>query len=335
MIKMKLSFQDIKEAKEKLAPFVKKTKLIRSAHFSQKTGLNVFLKKETEQKIKSFKIRGALNKILSLSEEEKARGLIAASAGNHAQGVALAGRLLNIKTCVVMMENASRLKIEAVRALGAKLILKGKNYTQSYRHAQAIKGDRVFIHPFADPWIIAGQGTAGLEIIEDLPNADAVIAPVGGGGLFAGLSLALKSVAPQARVYGVVWEGTPDFCRAFNQAGPEKPCLCGQRPKKARASISGLTDGIAVQKSLPIMPKLCASLSAGAYCVSEKDIAQTLVELKEYEGITVEGSGASALAGLLKYRRVWNLGPTVCAVLSGGNIDKEVLNRLLDKPESL
>lgn len=331
---MKLSFQDIKKAEKQLAPFVKKTKLMRSNHFSQKTGLNVFLKKETEQKIKSFKIRGALNKILSLTKEDKARGLIAASAGNHAQGVALAGRLLNIKTRVVMMENASRLKIEAVRALGAQLILKGKNYTESYRYAQAIKGDCVFIHPFADPWIIAGQGTVGLEIIKDLPHVNSVITPVGGGGLFAGMGLALKTLKPSVRVYGTVWEGTPDFCRVFNKVDQKKPCLCGQTPKQARPSISGLTDGIAVQKSLSIMPKLCAKTGDKTLCVSEKDIAKTLVELKKHEGITVEGSGAAALAGLLKYHRVWDLGKTVCVVLSGANIDKEVLSQLLDQTQA-
>ena len=325
---MKLSFADIQQAKSRLSPLVEKTKVTLSPHFSQKLSLNLFFKWESDQKIKSFKIRGALNKILSLTEKEKAQGLIAASAGNHAQGVALAASHLKIKARVVMMEKASQVKVEACKKLGAEVILKGKNYDESYSYAQSIKGNSIFIHPFADPQIIAGQGTVGIEIFEDLPKIHSVVVSVGGGGLLSGVSLALKSLNPSVKIYGVVWEETSDFCRKFNRVEKGKSCLC-QKNISPKTVKSGLTDGIAVKQSHPQMLDLCSPHVEGIACVSEEEIAKCIIELKDREQEVVEGSGAAGLAGLLKHYKTWELGRNCCVVISGANIDPAVLSQII------
>ena len=325
---MKLSFSDIQQAESRIAPLVKKTKVTRSAYFSQKLGIHLFFKWENEQTIKSFKIRGALNKILSLTNKEKTQGLIAASAGNHAQGVALAANHLNIKARVVMMETASKVKVEAAKRFGAEVILKGKNYDESYSYAQSIKGNSIFIHPFADSQIIAGQGTVGVEILKDLPDIQSVVLPLGGGGLLAGVSLALKTLKPSVKIYGAAWEGTPDFCRNFNKIEKEKLCLC-EKNIPLKAGKSGLTDGISVKKSLPQMVDLCSQNVEGIACVSEEDISKCIGDIKTKEHTSVEGSGAAGLAAVLKHHKIWDLGQNCCVVISGANIDEVVLSQII------
>ena len=327
---IKINFKDIQSAEKRLKPFIAKTSLSRSDYFSKKLSSSIFLKWETEQKIKSFKIRGALNKIFSLTEEEKSKGLIAASAGNHAQGVALASQLLNIKARVVMMETASKVKISATKNLGAEVILKGKTYDESYSYAQSIKGDSIFIHPFADSEVIAGQGTVGLEIVKDLDQLDSVVVPVGGGGLLAGIALAVKNLKASVKVYGVVWEGTADFCRNFNNISSEMKCLC-KKEIPLQYSKSGLTDGIAVRKSFPEMVKLSSQYVDGVFCVTEGEISKCILELAKAENKKAEGSGVAGLAGLLKYYEKWDIGKNCCVIISGSNIDEEVLSQLKQK----
>ena len=331
---IKLSLSDIKKAKSRLAPFIKKSRLSFSPYFSEKAETKLYLKWETEQETKSFKVRGALNKILSLSEREKKKGLIACSAGNHAQGVALAARLLNLQARVVMMEKSSPLKVESARKLGAKVILKGKNYQESYRYAQSIKGDSVFIHPFADPKIIAGQATVGIEIVEDLPEVESVVVSTGGGGLLSGVSFALKKLKPSVKVYGASWAGTSDFCRKFHQIPPLAPCLCGAG-ETALSGQKGLTDGIAVQKSSPEVATFASAAAAGLACVSEEEISSCLMEIKTQEGAIVEGSGAAGLAGALKYKTKWKLGKSCCVVISGANIETGFLSRLFNQKANI
>ena len=327
-MKLELSFKDIQLAGERLSPYIKHTSLSKSDHFSSQLGLSVFFKWETEQEIKSFKIRGALNKILSLTKEEQSRGLIAASAGNHAQGVALASQLLGIKARVVMMKKASKVKIQATRGMGAAVILEGKNYDESYEHAKSIKGDSIFIHPFADPYTMAGQGTIGFEIFKDLPQIDSLIIPIGGGGLLAGLSICIKQLKPSVKVYGVVWEGTPDFCRSFNKIKEGNNCLCKKQIPLLQ-SKSGLTDGIAVKKSHPEMVEFCSQYVDGVFCVSEKEISSAIIKIKKVTGKVVEGSGSAALAGLLKYHKTWKLGQNCCVMISGANIDQDTILKLI------
>ena len=325
---IQVNFQDIQAAEKCLAPYINKTKLSRSHYFSQQLGLSLFFKWETEQKTKSFKFRGAINKILSLTKKERACGLIAASAGNHAQGVALAAQLFNLKARVVMMETASKVKILATEKLGAKVILKGKSYDESYQYAQSIKGDSIFVHPFADPYIIAGQGTAGLEVFKYLPELDSIVVSVGGAGLLSGISTALKTLKPSIRVYGVTWEGAADFCRKFNKISEREHCLCGKDTPEL-CSKSGLTDGIAVKKSYPEVINFCSQYVDGVSCVSEKEISESIIKLKKWENRRVEGSGAAALAGLLKYHKIWNLGQNCCVLISGANIDEDIFSGLL------
>jgi len=325
---MQVSFFDIQQAESRLAPLVKRTRMTKSVYFSQKLRINLFFKWESEQEIKSFKIRGALNKILSLTDREKAQGLIAASAGNHAQGVALAANRLQLKARVVMMKTASKIKVEAAKKFGAEVILRGKNYDESHRYAQSIKGDSVFIHPFADTQIIAGQGTIGLEIFRELPDIHSVVVSVGGGGLLSGISLALKHLKPSVKVYGVVWEGTPDFCRKFNQVQEKELCLC-KKNLFPLTGKSGLTDGIAVRQSTPQVVELCSQFVDGTACVSEKEISKCIVNMKAREQTLVEGSGVAALAGVLKYHKTWDLGKNCCVVVSGANIDESVLSQVI------
>jgi len=324
---MKVSFSDIKQAEHRLDSLVKKTPVSRSKYFSQKLGLNLFLKWETEQKIKSFKIRGALNKILSLTDKERKQGLIAVSAGNHAQGVAFAANHCKTKARVVMMEKASQVKVKATQKLGAEVILKGKNYDESYSYAQSIKGNSIFIHPFADSQIIAGQGTIGIEILKDLPDVHSVVLAIGGGGLLVGVSLALKTLKPSIKVYGIVWDGTADFCKKFNQ--DNKTCLCGKQRPTQKSKI-GITDGVAVNESHPEMVKLCTPYIDDIACVSEQDIKQCIIDMKKQENKVVEGSGVIALAGLLKHHQNWNLGENCCVVVSGANIDNSTFLKIME-----
>ncbi len=317
-----VSLLDIQKAQKRIQPFVKKTSLKKSDFFSEKMGKNVFLKWETEQEIKSFKIRGALNKVFSLEEEEKKRGLIAASAGNHAQGVSLAAHYSKVKACVVMMETASKVKIEAARHFGAKVILKGKTYDESYDYARSIQGDSIFIHPFADPLIIAGQGTLALEILEQEPDITSCVFAIGGGGLISGNSFVIKHLKPECKVYGVVWEGTPSFCKKYHES---KSCVCGISEVINKPSRSGLTDGIAVKQLNLEMLNFCRPYIDDIVCVTEEEISKSIVDTLDYEKKVVEGSGAASLAATLKNKDKWDLGEKPCVIISGGNIDSSIL----------
>ena len=326
---LKIPFEEIEKSASKITPFVKKTSLTFSPYFSRLFNTNLFFKWESEQEIKSFKIRGALNKILSLSEEEKKRGLITASAGNHAQGVAWAARHAKTKARVVMMKTASKVKIEAAKKYGAEVLLEGKTYDESYAYAQSVKEDSLFIHPFADPLIIAGQGTIGLEIAQQLPEVTSVVVSIGGGGMISGVTAALKHLRPQCRIYGVVWDGTPSQCHRFHGVEKEKSCLCDKPIKEEFLSEAGLTDGIAVKKPSKGMFDAFASLTEDIVCVSRAEIAYALVKLCRFEGKVAEGSGAAPLAALLGRGNRWNLGSHCCLVVSGANIDPLFLSEIL------
>ena len=329
MKKLEVSFKDIQLAEKKIRPYIKKTSMSYSEAWSQELSCSIFFKWETEQEIKSFKIRGALNKVFSLTKKEQSRGLIAASAGNHAQGVAFASQLLGIKSRVVMMKKASKVKVLETQKRGAQVILEGNNYDESYEHAQSIQGDSIFIHPFADPYTVTGQGTLGFEIFEQLAQIDSLIIPVGGGGLLAGLSSCMKHLKASVTVYGMAWEGTPDFCRNFNQVKKTDSCFC-QKNQPPLESKSGLTDGVAVKKSYPEMVEFCLKYVDGLFCVSEKEISSALLKMKEREGKILEGSGVIALAGLLKHHKKLQLGQNCCVIISGANIDQETYSRLTE-----
>ena len=326
---LKISFSDIEKSAYRINPFIKQTSLTRSSYFSKLFKTNLFFKWESEQEIRSFKIRGALNKILSLKPEESKKGLIAASAGNHAQGVAWAARHAKVKARVVMMKAASKIKIEATKKHGAEIILKGNTYDESYVHAQSIKGNSLFIHPFADPLIMAGQGTLGREIVQQLPEVTSVVVSIGGGGLISGVSVALKHLRPQCRIYGVVWDGTPSQCRQFHGIGKGQHCLCGKSVKENRVSEAGLTDGLAVKKPHPGMFESFSPFVEDIVCVSREEIGQSLSDLCRFEGKVAEGSGIAPLAALMGKGKKWNLGTHCCLVVSGANIDPLTLSKIV------
>lgn len=326
-----VSLADIKKSQSLISSLIKRTPLTRCSFFSKKTGVNLFLKWENEQEIKSFKIRGALNKILSLDPEKRKNGLIAASAGNHAQGVALAAHYTKTKARVVMMEQASKTKVVATKKWGAEVILKGKTYDESYHYARSVKGDSTFIHAFADSLVIAGQGTVALEILEDLPEMDSIIIPIGGGGLVSGVALAVKSLKPDCKIYGVVWDGTPNHCRSFHRIPKEEVCFCGSHLNQNSISRTGLTDGIAVKIPKEGMFPFFSSYVDDIVCINEKSIAETLSLVLEKKGKVLEGSGVASLAAVLENKKGWNLGKNCCVIISGGNIDSETFNKIVNK----
>lgn len=324
---IRVSFADIQQAQKRISGFIKNTSFVKSEFFSQKAGAEVFLKWETEQKIKSFKIRGALNKVFALLEGGKKKNLIAASAGNHAQGVALAAFYSKAKARIVMMEEASQVKVEATKKWGAEVILKGKTYDESYAHARSIQGDSLFIHPYADPLIIAGQGTVALELLEKQPDLSSLIIGIGGGGLISGVALGIKTLKPDCKIYGVVWEGTPEFCRTYHQVEEHDSCRCGKKETQSFRFKSGITDGIAVKNLAPEMLQFCRPFIEDVVCVSEQEISQVMASLFHHEKKVVEGSGAAALAALIKNKSRWNIGNKCGVIISGGNIDSSVFHQ--------
>lgn len=326
---IKISFSDIQQAQKRIQPYIKKTLLQKSQFFSKEAGLPLFLKWETQQEVKSFKLRGALNKVLSLSPEEQSKGLIAASAGNHAQGLALAARYCKSQARIVMMETAAKTKIEATKKLGAEVILKGKTYDESYAYAKSIQGDSIFVHAYADPFTIAGQATVALEILESQKDIDSIIVPIGGGGLIAGVSFAVKHLKPNCKVYGVAWAGTPSFCQHYHKK--TESCICSINHDADMQSQIGLTDGLAVKEHHPEVLNFCKPYIDDIACVSQEEISKVVVDVATNETHIAEGSGVAALAGLLKKKKDWDLGSSCAVVISGGNIDSTILSSLIKK----
>ncbi|MEQ1664317.1 MAG: threonine/serine dehydratase, partial [Bdellovibrionales bacterium] len=241
---MKVKISDIHKAREVISGVVRRTPLEHSSAATQITGSQIFLKCENMQLTGSFKMRGALNKLASLTPEEKKRGVIASSAGNHAQGVALSSSKFDVSSTIVMPRNSSMVKQAATENYGAKVILHGDMYDEAYAHARELekKTGAVFIHPFEDEKIIAGQGTIGLEIFEDLKDIDSLVCPIGGGGLISGIAIALKELKPSIKIYGVVAANAPGMFSMFYKNDVPKDISC-----------VSIADGIAVKKPSPVM----------------------------------------------------------------------------------
>lgn len=309
-----MDIEDIREAAEGIRDFIHKTPLIYSNSFSKMTGAEVYLKAENLQKTGSFKVRGAFNKLLSLDTKK----VIAASMGNHAQGVAFAAARLGIHAKIVMPESAPIVKQEATKSYGAELILHGENFQDSLRFAQTRK-DHAFIHAFDDEKIIAGQGTIGLEIIEDLKDADVILVPVGGGGLISGISAAVKSLSSTTEVIGVQ---TSSAVSAYNSF----------REKKIIESTPAYTfaDGIAVGKVGSLTFDIIRQCVDDIVLVGENSIAMAILLFLERKKLVVEGAGAVPLAALLKYTERFR-GRRVVLVVSGGNIDFTLIDRIIHK----
>ncbi len=321
-----IPIEDMKLGLQKISPYIHKTPLKLSRTLSQMVGSEVYLKKENEQKTGSFKIRGALNKILSLSAKERKKTLISSSAGNHAQGVASAAQCVGAKALLVLPESTPIVKEQAVRSYGAKVLLKGKLYDESYAHALKLTEEKqgVFIHAYKDPFVIAGQGSIGLELLDQGPDMDSVIVPIGGGGLVSGIASAIKQLKPSARVYGVVSSLAPAMEYLFHKKA--------YQAEKHFAGRKGLADGIIVKSPDQRLFESCIRpYVEDVVGVTDEEVAESMVFLLERDKTLAEGAGAVALAGLLKQREKWNLGKKCALVISGGNVDLNMLALVIKK----
>ncbi|MFN8847319.1 MAG: threonine ammonia-lyase [Bdellovibrionales bacterium] len=319
---MKVSKEDILEARQRLAKIIQRTHVDQSISASQLVGADLFFKFENTQRTGSFKIRGAFNKIAVLTESEKARGVVASSAGNHAQGVALSASLAGVKATIVMPQTAPLAKVTATQSYGAEVILHGEIYDEAFDKAQELVRNRnlVFIPPYEDPHVIAGQGTIGLELLEQLPDLDTVIIPVGGGGLISGVALALKSFNPQIRVIGVQSEQAPGMVELFK----------GIVPNPNRKKISTIADGIAIKNPSKIMyDSFISKYVDEMVTVSEDEIAESIVYLIERLKTVTEGSGAAGFAAVMNGKV--KLGKKNLILLCGGNIDLNMVAKVIER----
>lgn len=319
---MTVKLSDIQDARKILQGIIIPTPILSDEKLSNEIGAKAFLKAECLQRSGSFKVRGAYNKISRLSPEEKKRGVVTASAGNHAQGVALAARLHDIKATIVLPEYAPLTKITATKAQGAKVVLKGASFDESVEHSRRLQEEHgyTYVHAFDDPLVIAGQGTIGWEIVEDLPETTVVVVPIGGGGIISGIAIAVKNLLPKVRVIGV---------QAENVA-PVKKSLKEGKPVAVEA-LQTIADGIAVKRpgeiTLPIIKELVDEVVE----VSEEEIARAIFHCVQNNRLVVEGAGAAGLAALLAKKVKVEASDTVCTVLCGGNIDGNLLARVLEQ----
>ena len=317
----KVTFDMIKEAAETIKGSVKRTQIIECPTMEKLTGNKVFFKLENLQKTGSFKVRGALNKIMHLTDEEKARGVIASSAGNHAQGVALGATNLGIKSTIVMPGTAPLSKVMATRGYGAEVVQVGTVYDDAYKKACEIQAETgaTFLHPFDDPYVIAGQGTIGMEIIEDLEDVDMVIVPIGGGGIASGIAKAVKSLKPSVKMVGVEAENAASMLEAVKQGCP---CTIKTTPT--------IADGIAVARAGELTCEMIRDYVDEIVTVSEDDIARAILFLMEKGKVVAEGAGATPVAALLA-GKIKEQGQNICCVISGGNSDINMIERIINK----
>lgn len=319
---MTVSIENIYEAQTILDGVIVSTPVIYDERLSKELGTTSFLKAECLQKSGSFKIRGAYNKIHRFSDDEMKRGVIAGSAGNHAQGVALAAALHNINATIVMPKHAPLTKVIATKNLGANVILHGETFDEAVAFSKQLCEEKgyIYVHAFDDDLIISGQGTIGLEIVRDIPDVSVIVVPIGGGGVISGTAIAAKSLNPKIRVIGVQAEN----------CAPMKPSLEVGKPVDINYQAT-IADGIAVKspglKTLEIIGKYVDDIVT----VSEEEIARGIFHCVQNSRLVVEGAGAAGLAALLAKKIDLEPEDTVCAVLCGGNIDANLLARILEQ----
>ena len=314
-----LTLDRIYQAAHALKGVARKTDLILSQNIAPDCEL--YLKAENLQITGSFKVRGAYFKIAMLSNEEKAKGVIACSAGNHAQGVALSALRAGISAAVFIPSVAPLSKIEAAKRLGAQIKLIDGVYDDAYNAALAFQKENggIFVHPFDDIDVIAGQGTIGLEILEQVSGIDAVIVPVGGGGLLSGVAFAVKKLNPACKVYGAQAAGAGSMYNSFRD-----------KKRESLANVSTFADGIAVKSPGVNTYEICSQYADGIVTVSDDEIATAILTLMEQQKLVAEGAGAAAVAAAMFNKLPIN-GKKVCAVVSGGNIDVNILSRVINR----
>jgi threonine dehydratase len=307
-----LGLEDFKRAEAHIAPHVHRTPVLSSETLSRLTGHEVRLKAELFQKAGSYKVRGPLNVLAHMSEADKAKGLITSSAGNHAQGVARAARIHGVPATVVMSRAAKPAKIEATRGYGAEVILHGEVWDDAYARSREIMAERglTYVHPFDDPLLIAGQGGVGLELIEDAPDLDAVIVPIGGGGLISGCAMAIKAINPKVRIIGVEAKNAPGMKRSV-EAGHVVTLN----------SVGPMIDGLVVKRVGDYTLEVVKRFVDEIVLVDEEKIFEAVVFVMERLKLVAEGAAASTVAALLEGSASIPAGSKVACVLSGGNLD--------------
>lgn len=317
----RVTLEDVKEARGIIEDAILKTDLLENVRLSEKTGAQVFYKCENLQRTGSFKIRGACNKIAHLTDQEKACGVIASSAGNHAQGVALGAKNAGIKATICMPANAPISKVAATKSYGAEVVLHGTVYDDAYAKAVEIQAQTgaTFLHPFDDKYVIAGQGTIGLEIYEQLDgNVDTVLVPIGGGGIIAGIATALKELNPNIKVIGVQTCNIPSMKKSYENG-------------KITSAFNDITiaDGIAVKTPGSLTFDIISKLVDDVITVTEEEIAEAILFMMENQKLVSEGAGAVSTAALLSEKYKPLAGERVVCVVSGGNVDINTLYRIM------
>ncbi len=319
---MTVKLSDIQDARKILQGIIIPTPILSDEKLSSEIGAKSYLKAECLQRSGSFKLRGAYNKISRLTDAEKLRGVIAPSAGNHAQGVALAAKLQGTGATIVMPKFAPLTKITATKSFGAKVILYGESFDEAAAHAHQLQAEHgyIYVHAFDDDCIIAGQGTIGMEIVEDMPEATVIVVPIGGGGLISGIALAVKSLLPKVRVIGV---------QAENIA-PVNQFLKAGKPVEISFQAT-IADGIAVKHPGEKTLKIISQYVDEVVEVSEEEIARGIFHCMQSNRLVVEGAGAAGVAALLAKKVDVSPNDTVCTILCGGNIDANLLTRVLEQ----
>ena len=312
----------IVQAKRTISGFVNKTPFALSTKMSKAYNAEIYLKNENLQKTGAYKIRGAFNKIAHLSDEEKAKGVIAASAGNHAQGVAISAKHFGVRAVIIMPEATPLLKVSGTKALGGEVILKGDNFDEAYAYALVYAKEHglTFVHPFDDEFVQAGQGTIALEMLEDVADLEYLVVPVGGGGLVSGIASCAKQINPDIKIIAVSAKGAPAMYESFQK----KEAINSK-------SVRTIADGISVRDTSKITLKTILECVDEFVQVDDEEIASAILYLLEEQKIIVEGAGAVGVAAVMNAKFSYPKNAKIGIVLSGGNIDVQMLNIIIEK----
>ena len=319
-IKM-ITFDKIKEAHKNLQGVAQVTPMTKAPILSEDSGSDIYLKKENLQLTGSFKLRGAYNRIANLSQEKRDKGVVAASAGNHAQGLAFAAKQFNCEATIFMPEATPLTKVSGVMSHGANVVLTGENFDEAYAAAMKFREEKncEFIHPFADDDVIAGQGTVAIEILEKIPDLKQIIVPIGGGGLISGIAIAAKAINPDIKIIGVVSSGATAMKESYKS----------QMPLDSK-SVRTIADGIAVKNVNPKLLNIIIDYVDHIVEVTDNEIANAILFLLEKHKLVVEGAGAVATAAIM-HDKIEMDDTKVCALVSGGNIDVTMLAQIIEK----
>ncbi|OCL88669.1 L-threonine dehydratase catabolic TdcB [Aliarcobacter thereius] len=316
-----ITLNDIKDAKKRLENTISKTPLMKAPILSKEKNAEVYLKEDNLQITGSFKLRGAFNKVAMLDDKKREAGVVAASAGNHAQGLAFAAQYFGCEATIFMPEATPLTKVSGVRSYGANVVLTGENFDEAY--ASAIKfakeKNKEFVHPFADDEVIAGQGTIALEVLENIEDTDEIVVPIGGGGLIAGIAIAAKSINPNIKITGVVASGARGMKDSFEARMPIDS-----------SSVRTIADGIAVRDVTPKLLDIILEYVDEIVEVSDNETANAILFLLEKHKLMVEGAGAVSVAAIM-HDKINVSGKKICAVVSGGNIDVTMLSLIIEK----